>query len=46
MDGSVDWAPICQNLTELSIDAETRVVGEENIREVILWLWPMKVSTN
>ena len=43
--GSVDWAPICQSLTESSIDAEMRVVGEENTREVMLLAWPMKVST-
>ena len=43
--GSIDGAPICQNLTNLSIDAEMRVVGEENVREVILLIWPMKVST-
>ena len=36
MGRSVDWAPICQNLTDLSSDAEMRVVEEENIREVIL----------
>ena len=36
MAGSVNWAPICQNLTDLLQDAEMRVVGEENIREVIL----------
>ena len=34
--GSVDWAPICQNLTELSSDADIRVVEEGNRREVIL----------
>ena len=32
---SGDWIPICQNLTDLSSDAEMRVVEEENIREVI-----------
>jgi hypothetical protein len=33
--GSVDEAPICQNLTDLSQDAEMREEGEENAREVI-----------
>ena len=42
--GSIDGAPICQNLTDLSQDAEMRVVGEENAREVIPAVWPMKVS--
>ena len=31
----VDEVPICQNFTDLSADAEMRVVGEENTREVI-----------
>ena len=35
MAGSIDGAPICQNLTDLSTDAEIRVVGEENAREAI-----------
>ena len=35
-NGSVDKAPICQNLTDLSMDAEIRVEGEENARELIL----------
>ena len=43
--GSIDGAPICQNLTDLSLDAEMRVMGEENAREVISSVWPMKVST-
>jgi hypothetical protein len=46
MAGPVDWAPICQNLTELSPDAEIRVVGEENTREVMSLVWPIKVSTS
>jgi hypothetical protein len=41
---SIDGAPICQNLTDSSIDAEMRVVGVENTREVICLVWPMKVS--
>ena len=43
--GSIGGVPICQNLTDLSRDAEMRVVGEENSREVIYLVWPMKVST-
>jgi hypothetical protein len=31
--GSVDKVPICQNLIELSMDAEMREEGEENTRE-------------
>ena len=31
--GSVDKAPICQNLTDLSPDAEMREEEEENVRE-------------
>ena len=42
---SVDRAPICQNLTDLSTDAEIRVDGEENTSEVMLSVWPIKVST-
>ena len=42
---SVDRAPICQNLTDLSIDAEIRIDGEENTREVMFLVWPIKVST-
>ena len=43
---SVDLASTCQNLTDLSWGAETRVVEEENVREVISWEWPMKVLTS
>ena len=43
--GSISGAPICQNLIDLSLDAEMRVVGEENAREVMCLVWPMKVST-
>jgi hypothetical protein len=34
--GDVNEAPICQNFTDWSSDAEMREVGEENTREVIL----------
>ena len=30
--GSVSETPICQNLTDLSLDAEIKVEGDENIR--------------
>ena len=39
--GSVDESPICQNLTDLSGDAEMR--KEENARELMPSLCPMKV---
>ena len=43
--GSIDGAPICQNLTDLSLDAEMRVVGDENAREVMALVWSIRVST-
>ena len=42
---SIDKVPICQNLTVLSIDAEMRDEGEENVREVIAPVCPTRVST-
>ena len=44
--GSIDLEPTCQNLTDVSWDAEIKVLEEENIREVITWVWPMKASTS
>ena len=41
--GSVDEEPICQNLTDLSLDAETR--EEENEMDLTSSLWPTKVLT-
>ena len=41
--GSVGEAPVCQNLIELSQDEEIR--EEENTREVMSPVCPMKVST-
>ena len=41
--GSINEALICQNLTDPSQDAEMRENGEENVREIILLVWPMKV---
>ena len=43
--GSVDEVPICQNLTDRSLDAEMREEGEENLREGITAVCPTKVST-
>jgi len=40
--GSADVAPICQNLTDLSSDAEMR--EEENVRELMKRVCPTKVS--
>jgi hypothetical protein len=42
--GSVDEAPICQNLTDWSWDAEMREEEEENVREVMLLVCPANVS--
>jgi hypothetical protein len=42
--GDIDEALICQNFTDPSEDAEMREVGEENTKEVIRPLWPMKDS--
>ena len=39
-----DDVPICQNLTDPSVDAEIRERGEENARAVISLMWPTKVS--
>ena len=44
MTEPVDGVPICQNLTDLSNDTEMREEGEENVREVIILVWPIKVS--
>ena len=41
--GSADEEPIFQNLTDLSSDDEIR--EEENVREVILPVCPVRVST-
>ena len=41
--GSIDAAPICQNLIELSLEAEMRVVEEENIKEVMVFTCPARV---
>jgi len=41
---SADETPICQNLTNLLWDAEMRVEGEENAREVTSLVWPIKIS--
>ena len=43
--GSADRAPICQNLIDWSLEVEMRVEEEENAREVISSVWPMKVLT-
>jgi len=42
--GSFDEEPIYQNLIDPSADAEMREEGEENIRELILKVCPVKVS--
>ena len=41
--GDVNELLICQNFTDLSQAAEIREVGEENVREVILWECPIRV---
>jgi hypothetical protein len=44
ISGDADEAPICQNFTDLSQDAEMREVGEENTRELTGLVWLIKVS--
>jgi len=41
--GSVDEPPICQNLIDPSSDAEMREEGEENVRDLMRLVWPMRV---
>ena len=36
--GSVDEAPICQNLTDLSWDVEIREEEENASEEIVVWL--------
>ena len=42
--GSIEKVPICQNLTDWSLDAEMRDEEEENVREVMVSACPVKVS--
>ena len=41
---SIDEVPICQNLIESSSDDETRQEGEENARQEMSSVCPIKVS--